>query len=408
MIEKKEFLFRQPSFPEEEVTDKYYLAVANRLLKIMSSSLFGKNIPDAILKRTAIGITSYYQDIISDAGIWRSFVDANRSLYGYSTPFWEDGPDYIEYELNVEDVRFLSWYFVAMLDEDRRFLDPHDSKLVEMSDKVYDFLAAEYEEAPMPDNYSIAKDLDFYDPEDTEKIYHLGSWLFLHCYLMTPAFALTLSEIMSDKELIASKDVVKLQERMEKSMLEDPTGPLALFIPEWLKLIISGQMPETTAIPTASVSVENGETQKEVHPFYESFVKGTGGNIVQYFKDYQELNNFLITKLGWEAKEEHLSVLKDEKWMALMVNPERGMLVARDVARCIADPLNPYYDKDYATKHSFELLALRGRCPADMMKYACGNGYLPDAHFPKSDDHRLVQTNWDFIMRCYLQQYYRD
>ena len=83
------------------------------------------------------------------------------------------------------------------------------------------------------------------------------------------------------------------------------------------------------------------------------------------------------------------------------------MLVARNVARCLKTPLNPYYDAEYAKRHSFELLTERGACPGDLLQRACREGWLPDAKFPESGDYSLVAENQDFIARCYLQQYYR-
>lgn len=83
------------------------------------------------------------------------------------------------------------------------------------------------------------------------------------------------------------------------------------------------------------------------------------------------------------------------------------MLLAKNVARCIADPENPLYDKKYAELMAIELLAVRGKCPGDLLNYIEENNWLPDARFPDTDDAQLVSDNWDFIARCYLQEYYR-
>ena len=85
----KEFLLRQPTFPETTETDSFYLELANRLLRDMSSHSFATEMPEGLLKRVALTLTDYMQDIVSDAGLWRSFVDANRELYGWSVPFHE-------------------------------------------------------------------------------------------------------------------------------------------------------------------------------------------------------------------------------------------------------------------------------------------------------------------------------
>lgn len=118
------------------------------------------------------------------------------------------------------------------------------------------------------------------------------------------------------------------------------------------------------------------------------------------------MNSFLIDTLGWEKGEKHLPQLQGDKDFVLLVHPDKGMLVARNVSRCIAAPQNPSYDREYARKHAFDLLTVRGLCPRDLLAYCLDRGWLPDAAFPGSDDTRLVADNADFIARCYLQHYY--
>ena len=99
--------------------------------------------------------------------------------------------------------------------------------------------------------------------------------------------------------------------------------------------------------------------------------------------------------------------MKNEQDFVLLVNPAKGMLLAKNVAKCIADPGNPLYDKAYANIMAIELLAVRGKCPADLLSYIEENDWLPDAQFPGSGDTELVRRHWDFIARCYLQEFYR-
>ena len=120
------------------------------------------------------------------------------------------------------------------------------------------------------------------------------------------------------------------------------------------------------------------------------------------------MKRFFIDNMDWDKNQEHLPVLKNECDFVVLVNPRRGMLVARNAARCIADPDNPLYDRGYARRNAFDFLTVRGRCPADLVKFAFENHWLPDAVFPGTDDNSLVERNHDFIARCYLQQYYRD
>lgn len=396
-ITMREFSVRQPNFPKEMPTDKVYLGYANSLLQAWEKGDVLKDVPESVIKRMCLCLVGYMQDIISDAGIWRTFINQMRSMYNRTLPFYSIGEGYVDYELNPEDVRFLTWYSLAMTYEDMHLISPDDDRIESMAANWYNYLESIYEEAPVPDDYNIGYGLEFHDPEDHEKIYHLGNWLFLNCYLMTPAFAQTLQEILDEPEVAQTDDVTVLHNRLDKAFTEDPTGPLAYYIPEWVHLILTDKLPKEP----------RRKEEPAEHPYYTKFTAATGGQTVKYFDTYESLNNFFIEALGWTPGEEHLPLMKESGWFALMVNKEKGMLCARDVARQIADPLNPYYSEEVAKDTAIELLTVRGRCPADLLMYAVSNGYLPEAHFPGSADTSLVKDNSDFIARCYLQKYYR-
>ena len=395
----QQFILRQPAAPEETSTDKYYLDLANRLVKIASERNLFPSYPEKVVERAAMGLVGYYQDVICDAGIWRSFITENKRLYGKILPFYEVNEEkYQHTELNREDVRFMVWYVLSMTYEELRVRNPLDVELLKGADEWWRELERVYDESPMPEDYRLTHELEIHAEEDREVVMRLGNWLFLHCYLMTPAFSLTLSEMAWRFDLSKEEGLRNFQKELDKSMSEQPTGPLALYTGEWLYLIIEGKMP-----PEKKSKEEIAE-----HKYYTAFTKATGGDVVKFFATYEEMNRFLIDSLGWAEGEEHLPMMKKEKDFVLMVDPERGMLIARNVARCIAAPGNPCYDKEYAAAHAIDLLTVRGCCPADLVKYACKNGWLPDAVFPGSADHGIVAENYDFIARCYLQLYYRD
>jgi len=396
IITKEDFLAWQPCYPKITETDPYFWEMANKLAEICSDTKFGEGIPFAVRKRLSLCLTGYMQDILSDAGIWRSFVDANRQLYGWSVPFHDIPEEYIDYELNREDVRFLTWYSIAMGYEELRDINPHDSGLLILADRLFDYLESEYDDATEPETYNIARGLEYGDDSDSKEILRLGQWLFLHCYLLTPAFAMSLGEIMKDKELHKKENVTLLHDRLEKAMMEEPTGPLALYMSEWLYLILKGKLPR-----------HRDDVPDTIHPYYEKFTAATGGREIAFFDTYENLNRFFIDALGWEKGVEHLPMFKGHKYFVLLVNKHKGMLAAKDVAKCIASPDNPYYDMEYARENAIYLLMVRGLCPGDLLQYIFRNDWLPDACFPGSEDHKLVHDNRDFIARCYLQQYYR-
>lgn len=396
MIDKKNFLIWQPTFPEEVSTDGYYLGVARHILKLWDEHDYIKDLSPQLKEKNAIYLTCYFQDVIADAGIWRGFVDECRRLYGYSVPFHEDNEEYIDYELNRADVRFLLWYGIAMMDENKRLLYPHDEALIKLADVLYEYLESIYEDSPEPEGHDFARGLEFTDPEDREKLYNLANWLFMHCYLLQPAFSLDLQQIVSESFSDGKEDFEKLRSNLETAMVENPTGPLALYVSEWLSLLVEGKIPHVKE-----------DKPQELHSYYKLFIEATGGKRIQYFKDYESLNRFFIEKLHWEEGEEHLPMMKGNKNFVLFVDPYKGMLAARNIAGMIADPENELYDKEYASEHAIYMLTERGLCPADLLKYIYEQNWVPDATFPGTENTKIVTDNHDFISRCYLQQFYR-
>lgn len=396
MITMQQFLLRQPAAPEVTSTDSFYLDLANRLVEIAKEKHLFMGYPEKVVERAAMTLIGYYQDVICDAGIWRSFITECRRLYGFTVPFYDDGGEYMDFELNLIDVRFMTWYALSMSYEAKRLAYPMDKELLEGADEWWKELDRVYDEAPLPEDYRLTHELEIHAEEDSDAILRLGNWLFMHCYLMTPAYALTLAEIASEFDLSYEDNLPAFQERMEQSMAEDPTGPLALYLREWLYLIVEGKLPSQKRVDA-----------KGEHKYYSAFTKATGGKVAKFFSDYDELNRFFIQALGWADNEEHLPQMKNEHDFVLLVNKEKGMLLAKNIARCIKSPDNPLYDHEYASHHAMQLLTVRGCCPVDLLHYICSNGFLPDAVFPGTNDHELVKKNRDFIARCYLQQYYR-
>ena len=388
---------RQPSMPDVTETDPYYYDLCNRLADIAREKGLFASYPEKVVERAALALTGYYQDVVSDAGVWRSFINACRKMYGYTVPFYSEGDNYMDYELNKADVEFMVWYALSMNYENKRLCYPYDKELIEGAQVWYEELESKYEESPIPVGYRFSAELEIHSEEDRPEIMRLANWLFMHCYLMTPAYAMTLAELAGEYDLTTEDGVIELQKRLDISMWQDPTGPLAFYLGEWLYLIVEGkEAPE-----------QKQESTEGEHKYYTKFIDYTKGKTLQFFATYEEMNRFFIEALGWEEGVDHLNQVKDDRDFVLMVDPKKGMLLARNIAKCIAMPENPLYDKEYAKTHAISLLTERGCCPHDLLIKICENGWLPDARFPGSDDYDLVKRNRDFIARCYLQQFYR-
>lgn len=393
MLSFDTFLLGQPCAPEETSTDRYFYNVACRLIEKAKNARIPLH--ESVVERAALCVVGYYQDVIADAGLWHGFIDECRRLYGVPVPFFSISEDYIDYELNREDVGFLVWYSVAMY-SDRRSIYPFDNVVVRLSDLWFELLDSIYVDAPTPDGYHLAHELDVYDEADQEQLLRLGSWLFLHSWLLRPAFALTAAEIIAAARAEGKSDE-QLAEELQNVVGNQPTGPLALYIGEWVHLTVNHKLP----------ALRQKKEMGEAHPSFKLITEETGGSPVKFIKGYDAFNDYLINVLGWKSGEKHLEQLKECRDFVIMSNPDKGLLVAPDICRCIASPQNPYYDRAYASEHAIELLTERGACPHDLLAYICGQNWLPDAVFPGSHDSELVGRFHDFIARCYLQLYYR-
>lgn len=61
------------------------------------------------LKEICLYTAAYLEDVISELGLWRSFVNKHSELYGTALPFYTLTPDYTKDEINEEDIRFIIW-----------------------------------------------------------------------------------------------------------------------------------------------------------------------------------------------------------------------------------------------------------------------------------------------------------
>lgn len=405
MISVQQFQMRQPELIDTvPAVEDWYRGLADHLVKRAGEKHLLAAWPEEAVERAAMGVACYLMDIVSDAGVWRGFQEECKKLNGKLLPFYPTGEDYIEAELNEADIRFLIWYTLAMNVEDMRTFNPMDADIAEAARVWFGELDARYEDAPEAEWWTEIARIDLKDPDDRIKVARLSNWLFMYCYLTVPAYALTMSEMMEAPEF-QSGDIKKIQARMEQSMAEDPTGPLALYLGEWVKLILN-QTASTGKSVSSDKSELSDKSDSPEHPYYTKFMKAVGRPIA-FFDSYEAMNTFFQEALGWNKDEEHLPQVKGRHDYVLYVDPVKGMLLAADIARCIAHPENPLYDKEYAREHAIELLTERGCCPADLLHYIGKNGLLPDAVFPGSTDTELVAENFDFIARCYLQLYYR-
>ena len=175
-----------PESKTENPSDEYYLTLAQYIDKLLASMHVFPELDSSIRRRMVLDLTGYYQDIVSDAGLWRSFVKMNRFLYQRPVPFYKEPEDYVDSELNLIDVQFVAWYSLESQLGFLGLVSPFDSDLIRLSRQVYKLFAFLYDDAPVVENFKSLRELDLSDREQVRDIFKAYGWLFWNSYFMRP------------------------------------------------------------------------------------------------------------------------------------------------------------------------------------------------------------------------------
>ena len=246
VISVKDYMERQPSNPRVEPTDRFYLWVALRLARVWDESPWLREWDDGLRRDVVLAVTGYYQDIVADAGLWRSFTKLHNTRHGRPLPHGVNGDDYVEYELNLDDVRYVIWWTIAG-ERGVDALNPHDAGLDALATAFHMILDEEYEQAPVPEQFCIARRVDLDNPADAQAIYDYAYWLYWRSFLLRPSSQQVMERAMPEAhEIIARAGKTDarplLQDLNDRLMYTEPAGPIPLTTAQWLRLIINDRL----------------------------------------------------------------------------------------------------------------------------------------------------------------------
>ena len=377
----KEWMEIHP-YTATSTADMYFTSLANELYK----QEFPAELPDKYRRKICLYATAYLEDIISGLGLWASFTQEHKKLYGTMLPFWPKEPDYVEGEINETDLLFIIWNTWEKAAYPHPYINPNNERIAMLASSFYRILSSAFETAP--DNERLTGYFTGFDNEKEAE--HKLSWLFGHTYLSEPAVAPYLKDLAPHHRFIV------------------PTGPLALFLYEWIKILSDNPSWKGIKNLFPSPIILTEDIKKKHAEIYQKFTEGTRGKNIVYLNGYESLHRFLADVLKWTDDDDHmLPHLKKHKNFILMTHPEKGILLAKDICAYIADKNNPLYNKEEAKRHAFRLLTEEMLCPPDLLTYCITNGLLPDAMLPGEKEQALVSQNADFIARHSLLSYYR-
>lgn len=246
-IRVKDFMERQPNNPKVAVTDQFYLWIALRLAKLWDESPWLRDLDDDVRREVVLAVTGYYQDVVADGGVWRSFSRLYSERYGSPVPHYGRREDYVDYELNLDDVRYVIWWTLAG-ERGSEVLDPQDAGLEALATAFHMLLDQEYEQAPVPQQFCIASEVELSDPADAQRIYDYAYWLYWRSFLLRPSSLAVMERAMPEAHAIIARVGESdarplLYDLNERLMSTEPAGPIPLTTAQWLHLIINDELP---------------------------------------------------------------------------------------------------------------------------------------------------------------------
>ena len=247
-ITVKDYMERQPGSPKVAETDQFYLWIALRLAKLWDESPWLRELDDNVRRDVVLAVTGYYQDVVADGGLWRSFSRLHNDRHGSPMPHYGRSEDYIDYELNLDDVRYVIWWTIVG-EAGNAVLDPFDAGLEALATAFHLLLEGEYEAAPVPRQFCIAGEVDLNDPNDAQRIYDYAYWLYWRSFLLRPSSQAVMERAMPRAHAIIARAGESdarplLQELNEQLMSTEPAGPIPLLTAQWLRLIVENQQPQ--------------------------------------------------------------------------------------------------------------------------------------------------------------------
>ena len=246
-ITVKDFMERQPNNPNVAVTDQFYLWIALRLAKLWDESPWLRDLDDAKRREVVLAVTGYYQDVVADGGLWRSFSRLHNERYGSPVPHYGHREDYVDYELNFDDVRYVIWWTLVG-ERGSEVLDPYDAGLEALATAFHMLLDQEYEQAPVPQQFCIASEVELSDPADAQRIYDYAYWLYWRSFLLRPSSLAVMERAMPEAHAIIARVGESdarplLYDLNERLMSTEPAGPIPLTTAQWLHLILDDKLP---------------------------------------------------------------------------------------------------------------------------------------------------------------------
>lgn len=179
------------------------------------------------------------------------------------------------------------------------------------------------------------------------------------------------------------------------------------FRDEWYLNGTSAMSPNMTLYDEGRKQWE--QEQRYGVPNYTKLIKDNGGSKLFYFKDIDAEVEFLDKKMGMkQAQAQKINTpqaMWNCTWTLFLPAADQGFDSYPNIAECINDARNPFYNADLAWEEASSMIL---NVSFDLAEYLVQQHLLPDANFPSPQAEEagrmLFQDNFDFIIRNHFRE----
>jgi hypothetical protein len=468
-------------------SDYYFIQLSNKILLLLDKDKNAIVFSSRLKRLFAITAVSYFEDVISNIGLWKAFRQIHFEKCGKMLPFLHIREEYSMDEINLEDIQFLIWSIIQrdVLEQDElKFINIENPIITLVSLLVYEVLDAEYETAPENEVvhnavHSANLASDYYLFREFLKWLHYDS--YLSCPYPKNKLQYELERSKNNKFVKENKDVLSYT-LVNSLIFTEPCSPIAIIAYKWFEYIVSdnkvkefvhaleyktfetykivgvnekslkiklfdrgtdvfeldlnslnstADIKNKKAISCAMTffnglwnvngmasfndeedistdstdpeSIVNSENNKMTYDFV---LKNNKDRSIAYFKDTNELSDFLLKLFPDSTKNDlNLSNIKSDKNIVVFTHPNLGLVMYSDLAKWIKDKNNPCYNKQSASDHSVSIFCGGYNCQREFIEYLIQKNLIPDARINSLEGEeygrKMVQDNLDFIVRFF-------
>ena len=245
-IYPKEWLQYHP-YTKTDAVDRYYCDIVNKLMKVIYEYDIMAGDPiaeEGVYDEAAIFIGAWFEDVISQTGVWQAFTSECEKRYGSKLPFYELDDEYYSDEVNVEDIRFILWHCFQNWNMGETIYNPENTALKDLSEAIYVILEKEYETAPENErlkeffNFSHLKENDYLEYRNKVEWFFMNSYVNIGCYEdYMESMEEKIEELGNEDGLDERTADIVMYSHKINTILLDRTPLLSISAPEYIKLI---------------------------------------------------------------------------------------------------------------------------------------------------------------------------